>query len=116
VLPAAARLRRTAEFTDAIRHGRRVPGSLLVGHWRQAAAAGDSASVGFIVSRAVGPAVVRNTVRRRLRHLMRARLVALPAGGRLVIRATPRAAGVGSAELARQLDQLLANLDRGRPQ
>jgi ribonuclease P protein component len=112
VLPAAARLRRTAEFTDTIRQGRRMPGRLIVGHWQPSAAAGPSL-VGFVVSRAVGPAVVRNTVRRRLRHLMRARLDALPAGGRLVIRATPRAAEADSPELARQLDRLLGALDQG---
>ncbi len=48
--------------------------------------------VGFIVSRALGPAVVRNKVRRRLRHLVRELWADLPPGTRLVVRATPAAA------------------------
>jgi len=62
---------------------------------------------GFVVSRAVGPAVVRNRVRRRLRHLVRPWLAELPAGSSLVVRATPTAAGASGAELAGQLDRTL---------
>ncbi len=46
--------------------------------------------VGFVVSKAVGNAVVRNRVKRRLRHLV-ATLDA-PAGARVVVRALPPAA------------------------
>ena len=49
--------------------------------------------VGFVVSRAVGNAVVRNRVRRRLRHLVRDLLTDLPPGAVLVVRALPAAAG-----------------------
>ena len=42
-----------------------------------------------MVPRAVGPAVTRNRVRRRLRHLLRDRLDRLPAGSRLVVRVLP---------------------------
>jgi len=45
------------------------------------------ALIGFIVSKAVGTAVVRNKVRRRLRHLARGYLGALPGGSLLVLRA-----------------------------
>jgi len=48
--------------------------------------------VGFAVSRAVGGAVVRNRVRRRLRHLVRSRLSLLPRGSLVVVRALPDAA------------------------
>ena len=47
------------------------------------------ARVGFVVSQAVGPAVTRNLVKRRLRHLMRERVAALPDGSLLVVRAQP---------------------------
>jgi ribonuclease P protein component len=63
---------------------------------------------GFVVSKAVGNAVVRNQVRRRLRHLMPERLAALPAGSMLVVRAQPTAAGTPSAGLAADLDAALA--------
>jgi ribonuclease P protein component len=63
--------------------------------------------VGFVVGRAVGPAVTRNQVRRRLQHLIAARLDRLPAGTRLVVRATPGAAGRSSAARADALDAAL---------
>ncbi len=62
--------------------------------------------VGFVVSGAVGSAVTRNRVRRRLRHLVAQRLDALPAG-RLVVRALAPAAHATSAELAVDLDGCL---------
>jgi ribonuclease P protein component len=66
--------------------------------------------VGFVVSRAVGPAVTRNLVKRRLRHLARERVGALPPGSMLVVRALPAAASAGHAELARELDRSLAKV------
>jgi ribonuclease P protein component len=66
--------------------------------------------VGFVVSKAVGGAVVRNTVTRRLRALIRERLDALPAGTSLVVRALPASATATSAELAADLDACLARL------
>lgn len=74
--------------------------------------AADPARVGFVVSRAVGGAVQRNRVRRRLRHLMRDRVRALPAGASLVVRAQRAAAGSPGADLARDLDGVLARLAR----
>jgi ribonuclease P protein component len=48
--------------------------------------------VGLVVSKAVGNAVVRNRVKRRLRHLCADQLSATPPGTRIVIRALPGAA------------------------
>lgn len=61
------------------------------------------------MSRAVGPAVVRNRVRRRLRHLMHQRLTRLPTGSRVVVRALPPAAVATWDQLGVDLD---AALDR----
>lgn len=66
------------------------------------------ARAGFIVPKAVGSAVVRNKVRRRLRHLVRERLAALPPGSMLVVRALPGAADVPYSQLASDLDAALA--------
>ena len=66
--------------------------------------------VGFVVSKAVGPAVTRNRVKRRLRHLARARTGALPARGMLVVRALPAAADASYDELGRELDRCLSKL------
>lgn len=58
---------------------------------------------GLIVSKAVGPAVVRHRVARRLRHIC-ARVVAeLPADADIVLRALPGAADASSEELLKQL-------------
>ncbi|MGH6885819.1 MAG: ribonuclease P protein component, partial [Geminicoccales bacterium] len=64
--------------------------------------------VGFVVGRALGDAVARNAVRRRLRHMMRDRIGRLPAGTRVVIRARPEAVGAPRAALANDLDGALA--------
>lgn len=72
------------------------------------------ALVGFVVSKAVGGAVQRNRVKRRLRHLMIPRLAALTGGTRLVVRALPASAGASSAELASDLDRALASAKRRR--
>lgn len=66
--------------------------------------------VGFVVSKAVGNAVLRHRVTRKLRHLMRARLPLLPAGTLVVIRALPPAADASSHELGTDLDVALRRL------
>lgn len=67
-------------------------------------------TAGFVVSKAVGTAVVRNRVKRRLRHLVADRIDALPPGTRLVVRALPSAAATDSAGLAADLDRALGRL------
>jgi ribonuclease P protein component len=68
------------------------------------------------VSKAVGRAVVRNKVKRRLRHLVRARLHLLPEGSLVVVRALPPAADAAYDDLARDLDAALGRLlERRRP-
>lgn len=64
--------------------------------------------VGFAVGRNVGPAVVRNRVRRQLRHLVRSRLDSIPDATALVVRALPGAAGSSSAELAAAFERGVA--------
>lgn len=61
-----------------------------------------------MVSRQVGGAVVRNRVKRRLRHLVADRLGHLPDGARVVVRALPSAATAESPTLGSDLDQALA--------
>jgi ribonuclease P protein component len=70
------------------------------------------ALVGFVVSKAVGSAVVRNKVKRRLRHLARGHLGSLPGGSLLVLRASPRAATACQADLAADLDLVIGALLR----
>ena len=119
MLPRAARLHRSADFTEVVRRGRRASRTTLTVHLLGAQTfgapgAGEPATsrAGLVVSKAVGGSVVRSTVSRRLRHLLRDRLGALPAGSRLVVRAAPAAAAASSAVLAADLDAALARATR----
>jgi ribonuclease P protein component len=64
-------------------------------------------TVGFVVGKAVGGSVVRNRVKRRLRHLTAARLDRLAGGSALVVRALPPAAAASYADLGADLDKCL---------
>ena len=110
MLPAGARLTSRRDFGEVVRSGVRGRSGTLVLHAVGVPLAPGPARVGFTVGRAVGGAVDRNLVRRRLRHLVRARLDRLPAGSRWVVRAEASAAGVPSAQLGRDLDRLLERL------
>jgi ribonuclease P protein component len=112
MLPAAARMRRRAEFSAAVRQGSRAGSRLVSGHLLIRPGYDEPARVGFVVSRAVGGAVVRNRVRRVLRHLARGYLGSLPAGSLLVVRADPRAATARQADVAAELDLVITALLR----
>ncbi|WP_121432825.1 ribonuclease P protein component [Actinomadura pelletieri] len=121
MLPSGNRMRRRDDFTLAVRRGRRAGRPNVVVHLLHPDQAPDAATaplVGFIVARTVGNAVVRNTTRRRLRHLMRSHLDRLPAGSLLVVRATPSAGTARPDELAADLesalDRLLRPASKGR--
>jgi ribonuclease P protein component len=117
VLATAQRLRRRGEFAAAVRSGRRGARGVLVVHLSLPEAGGGSrpARAGFVVPKTVGGAVVRNRVKRRLRHLIRDRLELLPPGTDLVVRALPGAANRSFAGLAGDLDTALDTARRRRP-
>jgi ribonuclease P protein component len=82
------------DFRRTIRQGVRVGRSTVVLHADSSPS--DEVRVGFVVSKAVGGAVLRNRVKRRLRHLAADRLADTPAGTRMVVRALPRSAGAAT--------------------
>jgi ribonuclease P protein component len=100
-------MRSSEDFRATVRGGVKVAQPTLVTHVLPPSAGDRSTSVGFVVSKAVGTAVDRNRVKRRLRHLMRDRLDRVPAGSRVVVRALPSAAGASSSTLGEQLDSAL---------
>ena len=120
MLPAGARLRRSADFAATLRASRaaRADGMLVLHAALPAEASLDDTPprVGFVVPRAVGPAVTRNLVRRRLRHLVRDRLDRLPAGSRCVVRVLPPAAVAPYPALAAALDRALERALRPAPE
>lgn len=99
-------MRRSVDFATTVRRGRRAGSPTLVVHLvltdREV-----PPQVGFVVSRAVGGATVRNVVRRRLRHLVRERLGSMPGGTLVVVRALPSAAKVPGDQLGRDLSAAL---------
>ena len=74
--------------------------------------------IGFIVSAAVGNAVTRNRVKRRLRHLAAAHVPDTPVGMDIVVRALPRSATV-PAEVPEDLGsawyEVVSRLSARRP-
>lgn len=121
MLPAENRLRSSEGFRTAVRRGRRAGSRTLVVHlWipdplaETGAAAPDRTpdpqQVGFVVSKAVGNAVIRNRVKRRLRHLAREHVASLPGSAVLVVRALPGSAAATGAELAADLDRCLSRV------
>jgi ribonuclease P protein component len=107
VVPRHHRLRRSAQFDLAVRHGRRHGRRHLVVHLYTGEDAPRPTLVGVVVSRAVGGSVVRHRVARQLRHLLNARLEGMPPCGLLVVRANPAAASADSGTLGRDLDAAL---------
>jgi ribonuclease P protein component len=130
VLAAAERLRRRDEFAATIKTGRRAARGSLVVHLStslppndqdlnhadpaQTRGANPPARAGFVVSKAVGNAVIRNQVKRRLRHLVREHLPTLPPGADLVVRALPAASNRGYPGLAADLAQAIEAASRPR--
>jgi ribonuclease P protein component len=119
-------MRRGEDFDRAVRSGIRVGRDTVVMHvvWGRPSpslhpqsgdeAVDDSAErtaqparLGIIVSRAVGPSVVRSTVKRRLRHVLRDRVGHFPEDSLVVVRATPKAAAASSSRLAEDVDRVI---------
>jgi ribonuclease P protein component len=113
VVPREHRLRRSSQFSLAMRDGVRSGRRHLVVHLYDGDQAPSPGQVGIAVSKAVGNSVVRHRVARRLRHLLRDRLTSLPPSFLLVVRANPASAVATSAALGADLDSAL-EAARGR--
>jgi ribonuclease P protein component len=111
VLPVQHRLTDSDTFRTAVRRGRRAGSTSVVLHlWVDPDDEPTPATVGFTVSKGVGNAVVRNRVKRRLRHLVAEQLPSLetlPGRAALVVRAQPAAAGASYADLGADLARCL---------
>lgn len=84
--PKSRRLRKRAEFQRVYEQGRRIRSSLFTAHVRDAETA-EPGRVGLTVPRAVGNAVARNRVKRRLREAIRRHWPELPDGLEIVFHA-----------------------------
>jgi ribonuclease P protein component len=122
MLPAAHRMRRRRDFDVAFSGrragsatvlvsvaapGRPAPGRSPAKPYPEPAAPDEPPLVGLVVSRAVGGAVDRNRVKRRLRAAIAPHVPALPPGARVVLRARPSAAVASYDELTGDLARAL---------
>lgn len=82
----------------------------MVVHFAEQAEDMNAPLVGFVVSKAIGNAVNRNLVKRRLRAIAREHITDLPVGAMLVVRALPRSAEVEFSKLQRDFEACLKKL------
>ena len=101
MLATRNRLRTATDFSTTVRSGVRN-GRRNVVLYTAAIAADEPSRIGFIVSKGVGNAVVRNLVKRRLREAGAASLREYGTGFAIVVRALP-------ASAAASWDQLLSD-------
>ena len=106
----ANRLSRSRDFDAVHRRGRSVSSRFLVLYWLPQDEPAEP-RVGFAVPRAVGNAVERNRVKRRLREVWRARLEHVPSGHDYVLIVRPGLAEAAETKgfdwLAERVDELL---------
>nr|WP_307333987.1 ribonuclease P protein component [Microbacterium sp. SORGH_AS_1204] len=92
------RLTRGSDYKATVRRGSRCAGAHTVTYVGRSADT-DAPRFGFIVSRQVGSAVTRNTIRRRLKAVCAEALPSIRGGASIVIRALPSAATADYATL-----------------
>lgn len=107
-LRRAQRLRSPRDFGRAHHRGRRAGGQLVTLTYVRQAGEPAPARVGVVAGKRVGGAVVRNSVKRRLREALRRELPRISAGWDLVCGAKPPAAEAPYVALAAELHALLA--------
>jgi ribonuclease P protein component len=107
MLPKEHRMRSALDFSATVRSGARSGrrNVVLYARPRDAEQAGEPTRFGFIVSKAIGNAVTRNLVKRRLRavagHSLAEQSLAVPrAGFDVVVRALPPAAAASWDDLS----------------
>lgn len=100
---------RSIDFDATVKHGIRMAQPDLVVHFRRGEKGDEirAPRVGLVVGKAVGSAVDRHQVARRLRHVARTLLDDLGHSDQLVIRALPGSRGASSARLEQELRRCL---------
>ena len=93
------------DFDATVKHGMRTVQPDVIVHIRRGSdrREDNGPRVGLIIAKAVGSAVERHRVARRLRHVARTLLGDLHRSDQVVIRALPSSRRVSSARLEQQL-------------
>ncbi|GAA1955396.1 ribonuclease P protein component [Microbacterium deminutum] len=100
------RLTRGADYKAVVRRGRRCAAAHTVTYVNSSGAR-TTPRFGFIVSRQVGSAVVRNTVRRRLKAVCAEAVDTVRPGDDVVIRALPSAGTATFSDLRTEVGRCL---------
>ncbi len=114
----ALRLRKHADYGLVYEAGRRLSSASLSFFYRPRPVAADAAAdeakarFGITTPRALGPAVLRNRIKRRLRIAARAALPLLPAGVDLVLHPRAGVATMPFPDLLRELETICATVSR----
>ncbi len=114
MLREGSRISRREGFSRTLKEGYRAGNRVMVVSVRRNLAKDKcnghcGARGGIIVGKRQVPlATQRNQVKRRLRHLLQARLSSMQGDTTVVVRALEGAVGMSSEELGRNLDRLLA--------
>lgn len=106
MLSRAHRITDAGHFRQVQRRGFRVGTPYFVSV-TQVTASDQPSRFGFVVSKQVGGAVVRNRVKRRLRSLAAEALALAPYGVDVVTRALPLAAGADFGELEKSWQKVV---------
>jgi len=107
VLARGNRITRGADYKAVVRRGVRCAAPHTV-TYVIASSEDRPARFGFIVSKQVGGAVTRNTVRRRLKAVCAQALADVRPGADVVIRALPSAASADFAQLRDEVTRCLS--------
>lgn len=111
MLPAQNRMTRSTEFGATVSRGTRAAQPDLVVYCLRSDQTEEAGPrVGLVVSKAVGNAVQRHQVSRRLRHVARTVLPELDVTDRVVIRALPGSRHAVSPRLEQQLRTALRRI------
>lgn len=100
-------MRRSFDFERAVRRGARAGRSTVVVHLARVPDRTDGPLVGLVVSKAVGNAVHRNLVKRRLRGAAAAHVDELPQDALVVLRALPASAAAAFSQLDRDVSRAI---------
>ncbi len=103
--PRAYRITRKADYDAVFRGGRKRVSPYLVCYLLQKPE--GNSRLGLAVSRKVGPAVIRNRVKRCLRECFRRLRPGLTVPLDIVVVARPACAGLSNAALTRDFEKLL---------
>lgn len=108
------RVTRGDDYRRIVRKGNRVGGAICITHAVLHMDEHRPARFGFIVSKAVGNAVTRNLVRRRLKTIVENRLADGFEGADVVFRALPPSATATFAQLESEANRSLDRIERLR--